>query len=211
MRRLRNWVLVLTCAVVVVGVGSVVPRLVFAGEGVGAYSGEEAAFARFALVYDLDLREWPFPVDPTVARRVTTVSEAHDESNPCTSEEVPKGSPYHTGYFAGNYKAEVVHYGPFFVPTGKNVFGCDVARTYSFFLPRDTDGVLFSVVGPVVFFGALGVALATLVVPAFLVIGGGVLIARGSEGDQRRVGLAALLAGAGLAATAFLAVATTAI
>lgn len=76
----------LTCAVVVLGVGSILPRLVFAGEGVGAYSGEKRAFARFALVYDLDLREWPFPVDPTVARRVTEVSGTHDPQSPCTLE-----------------------------------------------------------------------------------------------------------------------------
>ncbi len=50
MRRLRNWLLVTTCAVVTLGVGSVLPRLVFAGEGLGAYSGEKAAFARFVLV-----------------------------------------------------------------------------------------------------------------------------------------------------------------
>jgi hypothetical protein len=46
--------------------------------------------------------------------------------------------------------------------------------------------------------------------PTFLMIGG-VLLARGSEGDQRRVGLTALRAGAGLAVAAFFAVGTTAI
>ena len=51
----------LTCAVVVLGVGNILPRLVFAGEGVGVYSDEKEASARFALVYDLKLREWPFP------------------------------------------------------------------------------------------------------------------------------------------------------
>ena len=50
MRRLRNRLLALTCAVVVLGVESVIPRLVFVGEGVGAYSGEKEAFAKFALV-----------------------------------------------------------------------------------------------------------------------------------------------------------------
>lgn len=211
MRRLRNCLFVLTCAIVVLGVGSVVPRLVFAGESVGAHSGEKAAFARFSLVYDLDLREWPFPVDPTVAHRVTEVSGTHDADSPCKSQEVPKGSPYHTGYFTGDYKAEVVHYGPFFVPTGKNVFDCDVARTHSFFLPRNTDGVLFSVLGPAVFLGALGLAMATFAVPMFLMVGGGVLLAKGSQRGHRKVGLAALLVGAGLAATALLAVSTTAI
>ena len=61
MRSLRNFLLVLTCAVVVLGVGSVVPRLVLAGAGVEAYSGEKEAFAKFALVYDSDLTEGPFP------------------------------------------------------------------------------------------------------------------------------------------------------
>ena len=70
MRRLRDWVLVLACAVFVLGVGSILPRLVFAGEGAGAYSGEKAAFARFALEYDSTLREWPFPMDPSVARTI---------------------------------------------------------------------------------------------------------------------------------------------
>ncbi len=64
MRRLFGCILALVCAVVLLGVGSLLPRLFFSSEGVGGYSGEKRAFARFALVYDLDLREWPFPVDP---------------------------------------------------------------------------------------------------------------------------------------------------
>ena len=57
--------------------------------------------------------------------------------------ESPEGqSPYHTGYYAGDYRAEVVHHGPFFVPTGTNVFNCHGASTCSFFLPRDVYGVL---------------------------------------------------------------------
>jgi hypothetical protein len=105
----------------------------------------------------------------------------------------------------------VVHYGPFFVPTGKNVFNCDLANTYFFLLPREGAGFLLNALGLVVLFGGLCLVIATLAVPAFLVIGGGVLLAWGSEGDQRRVGLAALLADPGLVATAFLAVGTTAI
>jgi hypothetical protein len=107
--------------VVVLGVGRILPRLVFAGGGVGFYSGEKEAFARFALVYDLELREWPFSEDPTVARRVTEVSGTRDDDSPYTSEEISQGGPYHTGYFAGDYRAEV---GPlravlwFFVPIG---------------------------------------------------------------------------------------------
>ena len=121
MRRLPGSLLALTCAVVVLGVGRILPRPVFAGEGVGVYSGEKEAFARFALVYDLELREWPFPGDPTVARRVTEVSGTRGGDSPYTPEEIPQGGSYHTGYFAGDYRAEVVHYEPFlrfFVPIG---------------------------------------------------------------------------------------------
>ena len=123
----------------------------------------------------------------------------------------PKGSPYHTGYFAGDYRAEVVHYGPFFVPTGKNVFNCDGASTYSFFLPRDVDGVLFSVLSPAVFIGAFGLAVGTVLTTAYLTLGGDFLLARGSESSHRLVGFAAVLAGLLVAATTFFAIATTAI
>ncbi len=211
MRGLYGCLLVLICAVVVLGVGSALPRLVFAGHGVGAYTGEKEAFAEFALVYDLTLREWPFPVDPTVARRVTGVSGTHDGDSPCTSGETPKGSPYHTGYFAGDYRAEVVHHGPFFVPTGKNVFNCDVARTYSFFLPRDVDGVLFSVLGPAVFLGAFGLAVGTVLMAAYLTLGWGFLLAKGLERKHRAVGLVAVLLGLALVGTVLLAISTTAI
>jgi hypothetical protein len=119
MRQLYGCLVVLVCAVFVLGLGSLLPRLILSGEGIGGYSGEKEAFARFALVYDSDLREWPFPVDPTVARRVTEVSGTHDPESPCNSEEGPRKGPYYTGYFVGDYKAEVVHYGPFFVPTGR--------------------------------------------------------------------------------------------
>jgi hypothetical protein len=211
MRGLYGCLLVLVCGVVLLGVGSLLPRLAFSGEGVGGYSGEKRAFARFVLVHDLVLREWPFPVDPTVARRVTEVSGNRDAGGTCTSREIPKGNPYHTGYFAGDYRAEVVHYGPFFVPTGKNVFDCDGSRTYSFFLPGGPDGALFNVLGPFVFFGAVGLGMAALVVPVLLVFGGGLLLAKGSERDHRAVGLAAGLLGLALAAVVFLSVATTAI
>lgn len=211
MRRLSGSLLVLTCAVAVLGVGSLLPRLAFADQGVGAYSGEKKAFAKLVLVDDLTLREWPFPVDPTVARRVTGVSGTPDADSQCTSGEVPKGSPFYTGYFAGDYRAEVIHHGPFFIPTGKNFFNCDGASTYSFFLPRDVDGLLFSVLGPAVFMGAFGLAIGTVFVSVFLMIGGGILLVRGSERKHKFVGLAAELSGLALAATVFFAVATTAI
>ncbi len=211
MRRLYGCLLVLISAVLVLVVGSVLPRVILAGEGMVAYSGEREAFAKFALVYDSDLREWPFPVDPTVARRVTEVSGTHDGDSPCNSKGTPNGSPYDTGYFVGDYKAEVIHYGPFFVPTGKNVFNCDGARTYSFFLPEDTDGILLGVLGSAVFIGAFGLAIASIGVPAFLTIGGGILLFGGQRGSHRVVGLAALLSGLALAAIAFLAIAATTI
>jgi hypothetical protein len=211
MRQLYRCLLVLVCATAVLIIGSLLPRLVLSGEGVGGYSGEKKAFARFALVYDLELREWPFPVDPTVARRVTAVSGTHDLESPCNSEEGPRKDPYYTGYFAGDYRAEVVHYGPFFVPTGKNVFNCDVASTFSFFLPRDTRGIIPNAVSLVVFLGALALALAAPAVPVFLIIGGGLLLAKGAERKHRTVGGVSALLGLALAGTVVLAIATAAI
>jgi hypothetical protein len=198
MRWLRNSLLVLTCAVVVLGVGSAIPRLAFSDRGVGAYSGEKHAFAKFALVYDASLRDWPFPIDPTVARRVTDLRGTHDADSPCTS----KG-------FTGDYRAEVVHYGPFFVQTGKNVFNCDVASTYISLLPRSAEGAFFNVLGSVVLIGAFGLAFAAIIVPTFLTLGGGILLVRGSQRDYRMVGLTALVSGVGLALTELLAIATT--
>jgi hypothetical protein len=138
---------------------------------------------------------------------VAEVNGSHDEDSPCNSEEGSPGGPYDTGLFVGDYRAEVVHYGPFFIPTGKNVFNCDVASTHNFFLPRDVDGVLFNVLGPIVFIGALGLAVGVLVVPAFLTFGRGVLLARSVESSYRVVGLVALVLGVGLVAAAFLAIA----
>ena len=210
MRWLRNCLFVLTCAMIVLGVGSVVPRLAFAGNNVGAYTDEKKAFAKFALVYDSELREWPFPMGPTVARRVTEVSGTHNEDSRCNNTGHPKTSPYYTGDFAGDYKAEVIHYGPSFIPTGKNVFNCDGAETYFFLLPRG-EGALFDILGIAVLIGALGVAIGTIVIPAFLVLGGGLLLVRGTRRNYRKVGLAALVCGVVTAATAFLSIATTAI
>lgn len=209
MRGLRNCLLLLICALVVLGVGSIVPRLVFSGEGLRVLSGEKKAFAKFALLYDTDLREWPFPIDPTVARRVTEVTGTHDESGPCDSEEGSRIPPLYTGYYVGDYRAEVVHYGPFFVPTGKNVFHCDVASTYHFLLPRDYGGALFNVLGPLVAIGALVLAIGTIVVPAFLLVGGSVLILGDGARSYRVVGLGALLVGALLGGTVLFTIATS--
>ena len=57
MRQLYSCLMLLVCAVVVLGVGSLLPRLVFSGEGVRGYSAEKRTFAEFALVYDSDLKE----------------------------------------------------------------------------------------------------------------------------------------------------------
>jgi hypothetical protein len=184
--------------VVVLGVGSAIPRLVFSDKGVGTYSGEKQAYAKFALVYDASLREWPFPIDPTVARRVTEVSGTHDDDSPCASED-----------FIGDYRADVVHYGPFFVPTGKNVFNCDGASTYFFLVPRSAEGTVLNILGSVVLIGGFGLAIATIVVPIFLTLGGCFLWIRSSERNYRMVGLAALVSGVGFAITMFLAIATT--
>jgi hypothetical protein len=211
MRWLRNCLLVLTCAVILLGVGSALPRLFFSGERVGAYSGEKKAFAKFVLVYDSELREWPFPIDPTVARRVTEVSGKRDPDSPCNSEEGSRKSPYYTGYFVGDYKAEVVHYGPFFIPTGKNVFNCDIASTYFFLLPRNAEGALLDTLGVLILVAAFGLAIAMVVVPTFLMLGGSFLLIRSPERNYRIVGLTAFLSGMGLVITAFLAIATSAI
>lgn len=121
-----------------------------------------------------------------------------DEDSPCNSEEGPKNGPYYTGYFAGDYRAEVVHYGPFFVPTGKNVFNCDVASTYFFLLPREGPAVLLNVLGVAVLIGTFGLAIGPVFAPAFLTFGGGFLLLKGSMMNQRVVGLAALLLGLAL-------------
>ena len=93
MRQSYRCLLVLVRAMAVLIIGSLMPRLVFSGEGVGGYTGEKKAFAGFALVYDLELREWTSPANPTVARRVTEVSGTHDPESPCDSEEGPKKGP----------------------------------------------------------------------------------------------------------------------
>lgn len=208
MKVLSGCLLVLAGAVVALGIGSVLPRLVFADEGLSAYSGQKKAFTEFALIYDSELREWSFPVDPTVARRVTEVSGTPDASSVCKSEGTPEGSPYDTGYFAGDYRAEVVHYGPFFIPTGKNVFDCDVAYHYNFFLPQDTEEPLFSLLGVVVLLGGFGLAMGTVFVPAFLTVGGGFLLLKSPQRSQRVVGLGALVLGLALGVAVLLAVAT---
>jgi hypothetical protein len=69
----------------------------------------------------------------------------------------------------------------------------------------------FSVLGPAVFIGAFGLAVATMLTTAHLTLGGGFLLVRGSERSYRLVGLAAVLAGLLMVATTPFAIATTAI
>jgi hypothetical protein len=93
--------------------GIALPALLI-GDGLGRYDGEDRAYAEFVLVYDRDLQEWPFPIDPTVVRRVEGLRVSPGDNRGCTSTEGPDKGPYATGYFSGDYSAEVVHYGPFF-------------------------------------------------------------------------------------------------
>jgi hypothetical protein len=62
-----------------------------------------------------------------------------------------------------------------------------------------------------VFLGAFALALSVVLVPAFLTLGGGLLLAKGAERKHRAVGLVAALLGLALAVTVVLAIATTAI
>ena len=80
----------------------------------------------------------------------------------------------------------MVRYGPFFVPTGKNVFNCDVAKTVSFLLPADTREIRPNLVSVVVSLGAFALALSVVFVPALLTLGGGLLLAKGPESASVR-------------------------
>lgn len=144
-----------------------------------------------------------------MARRVTEVSGTHNPESPVIRRGDPRRAL--TGYFAGDYGAEVVHYGTFFVPTGKNVFNCNVASTFSFFLLRDTRGIIPNMVSFVVLLGAFALALGVVFVPAFLALGLGLLRAKGAERKHRAVGVVAALLGLALAVTVVLAIATAAI
>ena len=72
----RTTLAVLICGVAVLALGVGLPRILV-GDGVDQYWGKERAFARWVIEDDLALKEWPFPIDPTVvARRVTEMNQA---------------------------------------------------------------------------------------------------------------------------------------
>ena len=74
-------------------------------------------------------------------------------------------------------------------------------------MPGNAEGALLNIL----LVGAFSLAIGTVVVPAFLTIGGSFLLIRSSEKNYRMAGLAALISGAGLILIAFLTIATTAI
>ncbi len=81
----RTVLAALACVVGVLGVGAALPALVI-GDGLDHYEGEDRGYAGFVLVYDLDVKEWPFPIDSTVARRAEGVRERvppSDEGEEC--------------------------------------------------------------------------------------------------------------------------------
>jgi hypothetical protein len=198
----------LVSAVAVLAVGAIVPPLVL-GDGTGGHWGErEGSYAGFVLLYDLDLKEWPFPIDPTVARRVERLEVSPGPEGRCPPVEglgagvVDAGVPFPRG----DYSADVVHYGPFFVPTGKNAFFCDGATTVRFLEPAPGSPLS----GPFGFVLLGWVLLCLVAVPALppaLLASGAWLWRRGGGRPERLVGLAALSEGAalGLATLAYLA------
>ena len=198
MRNLPRTVLAaLACVVGVLGAGAALPALVM-GDGLDRYEGADRGYAGFVLVYDLTLKEWPFPIDPTVARRVEGVRERvppSDKGEECASPD-NSGGPYGHGAFSGDYSAEVIHYGPFFVPTGKNVFRCDGARTIRY--PEVAPGEpFFFAYGLAVMAWALVVLVGVPVAPAALLLGGAWLLVRGgTERADRVVGSVACVEGA---------------
>jgi len=184
-------------AVAVLAVGVALPRLVF-GDGTGGYEGEDKNYAELVLLSDGDVREWPFPIDPTVARRVERLTSSPSPDARLCSDYGPRAGPAYTGPFSGgDYSAEVVHYGPFFVPTGKNVFSCAEYRTERFLEPppgsRLSDPFGFVLLGWILF-----CLLAVPALPLALLAGGARLWRRGRGWRERVVGLAALGEGAAL-------------
>jgi hypothetical protein len=91
----------------------------------------------------------------------------------------------------------VVHYGPFFVPTGKNVFLCEASETVRY--PEvGSEGPLFMAYSFALLSWVLVAALAVPALPLALLVGGARLWRRRGGGrlERRLVGLAALVEGA---------------
>ena len=184
----------LACVVGVLASGSALPAVLL-GDGTDRYEGEDRAFAEYALLYDLDLKEWPFPIDPTVVRSVREV-RSYPRSPDC-----PIDVDAYPGFgddpdVIKHHSAEVVHYGPFFLVTGKTVIRCDGARTIIY--PEvDAYSPFFFAHGLAVMGWALGVVVGVLVVPATLLMGGAWLLARGGgERADRVIGSVACVEGA---------------
>jgi len=185
---------------VVLAVGVALPLLAF-GDGTGLYEGQEENYAELVLLYDAELREWPFPIDPTVASRVENLERHLGPDGVCYSEDgLGRRSPFYTGYFArGDYTADAVHYGPFFVPTGKNVIECGDSRTVRFLEPSP-GSPLSGPFGLVLLGWVLLCVLSVTALPLVLLAGGARLWRWGRSGGgvERLVGLAALAEGAAI-------------
>lgn len=202
MRKLRVLLTLLVCGVGLLIVGVLIPRLIWAGEGIERYEGEERSYAEFALVYDSTLRDWPFPIDPTVARRVAEMRSS-DRGNECVG---PGEGFYGSGDFSGEFSAEVAHYGPFFIPTGKNVFDCDLASTFRSLEPEVGNEVLFNIYGLAFLAWGFLSPIAALLLLILLLIGGAILAIRGREKIDRNLGFVAFAEGVIIMAIAAFAV-----
>jgi hypothetical protein len=189
----------LALAVAVLAVGVALPLLAFGDGAGGDYQGEQGeAYAAFVLWYDADLREWPFPIDLSVARRVERLEISPGPEGRCPPMEGFGVGPAGAGPFPrGDYRAEVVHYGPFFVPTGKNVFFCDGATTVRLLEPSP-ESRWSGPFGFVLLAWVLLCLLAVPAVPAALLVGGALLWRGGRQRRERLVGLAALAEGAAI-------------
>ena len=188
----------LTGAVAVLAVGVALPALLVK-DGTEGYSGEDRAYANYALLYDQDLNEYPFPIDPTVARRVTMTEvrdHTSDEACEIDTDAYPAvgDDPNVTGFRS----AEVFHYGPFFVPTGKSVLRCEFGWTVRYLEPKNEDRPLYAAYMHATSLLVLLELLAIPLVPSILLIGGALLAWRAGGRADRVIGLAALAEGTAL-------------
>ena len=145
-------------------------------------------------MYDLDLKEWPFPIDPTVVRSVREV-RSYPRSPDCPIDVDAYPGIGDDPDVIEDHSAEVVHHGPFFLVTGKTVIRCDGARTVGY--PEvPPGGPFFFAYGLALMAWVLVVPVGVLVVPATLLMAGAWLLARGGERADRVVGSVACAEGA---------------